>query len=580
MKRLITIVISFFSCIFISDAGNYDLDGLWQFRFDEGTRLEDVLDPSFTANDVMAVPCCFDVVSPYLKSRGTAQYRKAIYIDTPVLNAVWCIDGIGLRGSFYLDGKYVGMCNKPYSYFELPLGPLAAGEHVLYAAIDNNFDSEKQKLFLPYYDFYAFGGFYRGMELKFQTKKIQLDKILVRTKDYKTGLVELEICTLNSETPASLYSSVQFDGGKWIPVNFVNGKVVINVPNFKLWSPESPNLHSVRVRYQGSVVQTRFGIRTVSVKGHDILLNGEKIFLKGVNRHEQHPSFGAATPEQLMQLDINLIKSLGANFVRGAHYPQSQKFLDLCDENGILVWEESLGWGNKLDNIQDPEFVSLQISQTKDMVLRSMNHPSVIIFAFLNEVKSNCPEGKAIIDTLIKTVKAQNPGRLTTFACNRTKNDIANVNTDLISFNTYPGWFETIDISTSGLLKDVINQKLDTIIKYFRSRYGDKPILISEIGMCGIYGFRDSSAPQWTEEFQAEYVGDALDYALTSDEICGIALWHFADADSFHRSGGNIRGKPFAVNLAGLVDSYRHPKLVYKVVESKFKNTKYEKMVQ
>jgi len=572
MRRLITSAIVFFSAIFISDAKNYDLNGLWQFRFEAGAKLEEVSDPSFVANDVMTVPCCFDVVSPYLKSRGTAQYRKSIYLDTPTVNTIWCIDGIGLRGNFYVDGKFVGTCNEPYKYFEIPVGPLEAGEHILYAVIDNNFDSQRLKLFLPFYDFYAFGGFYRGMELKLQTKKLQLDNILVRTKDYKTGQVELEISTIDGKTPSSLSTSVQFDCGKWRPVNFVNGKAVLGVPDFKLWSPESPNLHSVRVKYQDSVVQARFGIRTVSVDGSNILLNGKRIFLKGVNRHEQHPSFGAATPQQLMQLDINLIKSLGANFVRGAHYPQSQKFLDLCDENGILVWEESLGWGNKLESIKDQEFVNLQINQTKDMVLRSMNHPSVIIFAFLNEVKSNCPEGKAIIDTLIKTVRDQDSGRLVTFACNRTKNDIANVNTDIISFNSYPGWFEDRDLSTPYLLKEIVNNKLDTIVTFFRSKYGDKPILISEIGICGIYGFRDSSAAQWTEEFQAEYVGDALDYALTSKEICGIALWHFADADSFHRSGGKIRGKPFAVNLAGLVDSYRRPKLVFNVVENKFKN--------
>lgn len=549
-----------------------DLNGFWHFRFDRGAVLEDVADPNFEANDLLNVPGCFDVLHKYNKQRGTAQYRKVISIDSPASNAFWCIDGMGLRGRFYVDGKEIGYSNVPYSYIVLPTGPLSAGRHVLSVALDNNFNPEKLKLFLPFYDFYAFGGFYHGMSLKLQTNRIQLDRVIVRTKDYKKGIVELELKALgDASLPSKFNAFVKFDDNEVASVKFEKGKSIVSVPNFKIWSPEMPNLHTVQVSYSGVSVKSRFGLRSIEVCGQDILLNGEKIFLKGVNRHESHPTFGAATPAQLMQSDISLIKELGANFIRCAHYQQSEAFLDMCDEAGLLVWEESLGWGNKLESLKDREFIDLQVRQTKAMVERSMNHPSIIIYAFLNEVKSNCKEGKSLVDTLVSTVKSMDSGRLTTFACHKTSDDIANVNTDIIAFNTYPGWFDKADLGSSESLENAITTEVDRIIRFFRTKYNNKPIMISEIGMCGIYGFRDETAPQWTENFQAEYIGKSLDYALSSKDLCGVAIWQFADADSYHRNGGAIRGKPFGINSAGIVDSFRRPKLVVNVVKEKYK---------
>lgn len=572
MKRIVVTVSLLLGICLAAAAQTISLDGCWQFRFDKGAVLEDVVSPSFEATDIMTVPGCFDVTRPYMKQRGTAQYRKIVNIEKAVTNAYWDIEGMGLRGSFYVDGRPIGTSCLPYSHLEFQTGPLTAGEHIFTAALDNNFDAEKLKLFHEFYDFYAFGGFYHGMSLKLQTQKVQLDRVLVRTRDINTGEVELELVMMgDAQCPETITAAVQFDGEKWANVKFHGGKAGICVPDFKLWSPEEPNLHTVRVKWQDVLAQSRFGIRSIETKGRDILLNGKKIYLKGVNRHESHPTFGAATPEQLMMSDVLQMKSMGINFVRGAHYQQSQRFLDICDEEGILVWEESLGWGNSKEQLADPEFIALQSEQTRIMVRQSMNHPSVIIFAFLNENRSDTKEGMDIINTLIDVIKAEDSGRLTTFACNRTSSDIGNKNTDIIAFNSYPGWISNRQAGTPENLKSMVNSGLDDIVRYFKDKYGEKPIIISEIGTCSIYGFRDETAAQWTEEFEAEYVGDAIDYALANPELSGITIWHFADADSFHRDGGGIRTKPLAQNLAGLVDAFRRPKLAAKVVEQKFK---------
>lgn len=553
------------------------LDGVWDFRFEEGKTLEDISTVDFNASDKMVVPGCFDVMQPYYRQRGTALYRKTICLNEAAPDAIWEIDGIGLRGVFYVDGKQVGYSAIPYSHIEFPTGPLAAGNHEFTAAIDNMLDHGKMKLFLPNYDFYAFGGFYRGMSLTIWKEKVQLDRVLVRTLDYKNGKVSLELGTLGGKAfPQKARASVSFDGKPWTEVVFVDSRAEMTVPDFKLWSTEAPNLHSVRVKYRDVTIQSRFGIRTVETRGKDILLNGKKIYLQGVNRHESHPSFGSATPKTLMQADIALIKSLGANFVRGAHYSQSQDFLDLCDENGLLVWEESLGWGNKASQMSDSEFISLQEQQTRTMVRRSFNHPSVIIFAFLNENKSNTPEGKALIDDLIGVIRSEDSGRLVSFACNqvdaKNTHDLGHQNTDIVSFNSYPAWIDAgRQAGSPEHMKSVIARDVQDMTNHFRKLYPDKPIIVSEMGTCGIYGQRDDAAAQWTEDFQAEYVGNVIDAVFAEEDITGLAIWHFADAPSYLRDGASVRVKPLALNLAGLYDQYRRPKAVTHTIRDKFR---------
>ena len=180
----------------------------------------------------------------------------------------------------------------------------------------------------------------------------------------------------------------------------------------QLWSPENPHLHTLEVQFGTDRMIERFGIRTVRTGKRCVLLNGKPIYLKGFNRHESHPEFGPATPEQVMIEDLQNLRDLHCNMVRGCHYSQDQRFLDLCDEFGMLVWEESLGWGNSAAQMADPEFRALQEQQTRLMVRNSINHPSGIIWAFLNEQDSSTPEGYAITEQLVRSIKEEDSSRI------------------------------------------------------------------------------------------------------------------------------------------------------------------------
>ena len=326
-------------------AGALSLNGLWDFRLEAGKTLEDLPAlPSFAADAKMVVPGAWDAMSHYYNVRGTGCYRRSFELAEDVVNAFLVVDGCCLRSKYWIDGREVGFSKLPWSKFEFATGPLKAGRHEIVAAVDSVVDNTKVKLFFDFYDFYAFGGFHHGVWLETQAKPVELRKIVVRTRDYRTGTVELE-ALYAQEGPADFTAAVSFDGGKPSDVAFKNRRATLKVPNFRLWSPETPNLHEVEVKVGASLTSgkdsaspltARFGIRTVGTAKKRITLNGKPVYLKGVNRHEAHYEFGATTPVQLMYEDIRNLKDLGGNFIRGAHYAQNDDFLTLCDELGVL----------------------------------------------------------------------------------------------------------------------------------------------------------------------------------------------------------------------------------------------------
>ena len=521
------------------------LDGTWDFRFEEDKILETAGDAGFSATDRMTVPGCWDTMPRWYMKHGTGLYRRTFTLEKPLKDAVLVVDGMGIRARFEVDGRDLGTHPYPYARLELPVGPLAAGEHTVFAAVDNVMEWPRVKLARPYYDFYFYGGFYHGVKIAERQPKV-----FVRTLDYRTGEIEIEV-----------------EG---------RGRERRFVPNFKLWSPEEPNLTTIEVAGR----PVRFGIRQVEARDRRIYLNGREIFLKGFNRHESEMTSGSATSETLMLQDIQRLKAAGGNFIRGAHYQQCERFLDLCDEMGVLVWEESLGWGNGQDyvngkfppnELKDPEFCDLQVHQTREMVRASFNHPSVIISGFLNECNSRLPACKTLVDRLIETVRAERTGRLVTFACNICSEDICCENVDLVSFNAYPGTIP-MEPGTPKMLKDSVSRAFTKRISDFRKRYPDKPIMVSESGVGAAYGAHDPNASTLTEEFQDEYLKDIFETLWANPDCVGFSIWQMNDGRTRERFDPKAVSSFFGGSLAGVFDQMRRPKMSLATVRDYFTN--------
>ena len=548
------------------------LDGLWDFRFEKGKTLEEVSLPAFEANDKMTVPGCWNAMSRYFNQHGTGCYRRTFELAADAVNAFLVVDGAGLRSRYWIDGREIGLSKLPWSKFEFATGPLAKGTHELVAAVDSVVDNRKVKLFWDFYDFYPYGGFHHGVWLDVQTKPVELRRVVVRTRDYKTGRVELEAQFAGADAPADFEAAVAFDGGAAQTVKFTGRRATLSVPGFKLWSHDAPNLHKVTVAYDGVAALARFGIRQVGTANGRVTLNGKHVYLKGVNRHESHYEFGVSTPVQIMYEDVQNLKDLGGNFIRGSHYAQCGAFLDLCDELGVLVWEESLGWGNKAKQLTDPEFCDLQEEETRLMVRNSINHPCVIVSAFLNEPDSDTKACKALVDRLLGVIRAEDTGHLATFACHRNLKDICHSNTDIIAYNTYPCWYSwEMETGSSEEMRRNIRACHEEIVAYFRKRYKDnRPIIVSETGVKADYGVRDPRGKaQYTEDHQAEYEKIMLEEMFAMKDIAGVAIWQFTDCKTYTRTRG-ARNRSYGVNTGGLYDLYRRPKLVVDEVRALF----------
>ena len=553
-------------------AESLSLDGSWEFRFEEGKCLEQIAvgSESRPYQDTIPVPACYDMMPKWYMKRGTGLYRRAFTLAKPMKDAVLVVDGMGVRAKFEMDGKDLGLHPYPYARLEIPVGPLAAGSHTIFAAVDNILSWPRVKMARPYYDFYLYGGFYHGVKLVEREPKV-----FVRTLDYKTGKVEVEV-----EDGGDSAVTLAFDGGQEVNVKLSNGRATITVPDFRLWSPAAPNLHrlSVQLSTLNFKLSTRFGIRQIEAKDRKIYLNGKELFLKGFNRHESDWLNGAATGEALMLQDIQRLKALGGNFIRGAHYQQCERFLDLCDENGVLVWEESLGWGNGQDyvnnnfppnELKDAEFCEMQVKETRDMVRASFNHPSVIIYGFLNECASQKPECKSLVDRLAETIRAENSGRLVTFACNVTDRDICCTNMDIVSFNAYPGTIPMVPGDKAALAKSVA-ETFNGIVARFRKRYPDKPIMVSESGCGGEFGRRGEYASPNTEEFQDEYLTDIFKTLWANPDVVGFSIWQLNDGRTRERFGGKAVSAMFGGSVSGVFDRLRRPKLSAETVRFYF----------
>jgi beta-glucuronidase len=337
----------------------------------------------------------------------------------------------------------------------------------------------------------------------------------------------------------------------------------VEVPGAALWSPQEPNLHRLHVRLGEDDLRERVGIRQVRAEDRQILVNGRPVRLLGFNRHELHPLFGHGQPEQCLVQDVQLLKDMGCNFVRGSHYPQDRNFLDLCDETGLCVWCESIGWGHTAEHLNDRRFLDAQKQNMDEMVAAAANHPSVILWGLLNEGSSHDPNCRSGYEELIRHLRSLDATRPVTFASNHPFDDRCYDLADVISINVYPGWYHGSLAEVPAFLDKVCAQQ-------DAAGWSRKPILISEIGAEAIYGWRDWNEDRWTEQYQAKLHELVIRHLFTErHRVCGLALWLFNDFRSTE-TVQRILGRGRGFNNKGVVDEYRRPKLSYEVVKRLF----------
>lgn len=541
------------------------LDGLWDFAFQEGVLFREEQCSKIEFHDVTTVPSCFDLQNICRGLRGTGFYRRRVRVHKGRIRLV--CRGFGFLLSVYWDGRKIGESNLTYS--EVPFDFLSEeeGEHELLLAVSNLYDASAAPLIHPFYDFYGYGGLYRSVELH-QLPDWSVDRAEVRIVDAESGKIRVRL-RLSGNLPERCPAAFSLDGAPFQEqlLDSAEPEMELQMENRELWSPEHPVLHTVTVRTPFSSVTERFGLRTVKTEGKKLLLNGKEIRLKGICRHEAHVLFGVSLPPSLILEDVRLLKDLGCNFVRCVHYPQDSRFLDLCDELGLLVWEETLGWGNPPEHFRNPAFAAAQKAQAHRLIEKSINHPSIIIWGFLNEGHSNSPETDTLYSELAEILRSARDGRLISYATMFPDDDRSLALADIISVNRYPGWYAS-NPDLPRPLKE-IEAEMDRLLKSLAKRgFGNRPVLISEIGAGAIPGWHDTFHVHWSEEYQADYVRESCRVILGNPEFLGLAVWHFSDCRTYASARALCR--PRSLNNKGVLDEYRRPKLAYDVLKQAY----------
>jgi len=253
--------------------------------------------------------------------------------------------------------------------------------------------------------------------------------------------------------------------------------------------------------------------------------------------------------------DLQLLKQLGGNCFRGSHYPQSEEFLDLCDRTGVMIWEESLGWGNREFSLTDPDFQEKQKRETRKAALASINHPCIILRGFLNEAGTHLETAKPLVKALADILHEVDPATPVTFATDKAQKDVCLEYVDVISFNTYPCWYSGNE--DEFMNHDEFKRVMDGLVEFAsQEQYINKPVIISEVGAEAIPGLRGGQ--RWSEEYQAELHEALVRRVIEDERFSGTFIWQFCDARTFAGSAAQTKAGNF--NFKGALDSHRVPK--------------------
>lgn len=390
------------------------LDGQWAFRYYENVHDfdEGVLEADEPLTDSIRVPSNLQ-----MKGYGQKQYTNVNYpipFDPPYvpdenpaglyirdfeLPGAW--DGQkkrlvfeGVNACFYvwLNGQFVGYSkvSRMPSEFELD-AYLKEGKNRLAVLVLKWCDGT----YLEDQDAWRFTGIFRSVYVTARPEEA-IEDIFVRT-DVDLGAKTADIrAELKTFSPAKVHCVLLDQDGYTIEEKTIEvkgeGTAAFHLEHPILWNAELPYLYTLLLCCGGLYTAVKVGVRDVRVKDGVFLLNGEPIKIKGVNRHDSHPEFGQAIPYEHMKRDVLLMKRHNVNAVRCSHYPNDTRFLDLCDEFGLYVIDETDlechgGYSAKEWDYftEAPEFKASFIDRIERMVERDKNHPSIIMWSLGNE---------------------------------------------------------------------------------------------------------------------------------------------------------------------------------------------------
>ncbi|WP_283680246.1 beta-glucuronidase [Lentilactobacillus sp. Marseille-Q4993] len=576
------------------------LDGLWDFKFDpkqEGnaqnwtTGLSDAVK--------MPVPASFN---DFFTKKEEREYAGDFWYSTKFFVPKELEDKqVGIRfgaathrATVYVNGTEIRSHEGGFLPFTADITSVAkfGTENIVAIKINNELHRDAlpagdtitlengSKMVKPFFDFYNYSGLNRSVHLVAQPKTSVID--------YSTTFdVSASHATVNYQveiegTADVAVKLIDEDGNEVANAQGAAGKLEVDNP--KLWNVRDAHLYTIKIQLlqNGNAIDEytdEIGLRKIEIKGHQILVNGKEVYLRGFGRHEDSIYAGRAFDLNVERKDVELMEWTGANSFRTSHYPYDEEAYRFADREGFMVIDEVPAVGFKMaaasflggldasffDGDWTDELQKKHLDQIHDMILRDKNHPSVFAWSLFNEPDTSTDSAVPYFEKVFEDTKDLDPQhRSRTFTLNEDDTFEASKCKqfpDIFLLNRYPGWYHKwgfeISDGEAGLRREMDQWQNSDI---------DKPMIYTEYGADTQPGLHKLPSIMWSEEYQTEVLemfGRVFD---SYDFIRGEQVWNFAD---FQTVEGNMRVNG---NKKGIFTRDRQPKAAAFFLKNRWEN--------
>ena len=565
----------------------------------EPTSPADLAEFSFENGLVLEVPGDWNTQDPRLVFyQGTVWYKRTFdFVTQPGDRTFLYFGAANYMSSVYVNGRLVGQHEGGFTPFNFDVTDvIKQGENLLVVKVDNRRTAED--IPTPTTDWHNYGGLTRDVMLV-HVPETHLSRWELRLRDEPGEMIVGFVDVAGPELPAPVRVEIPELDIRFETVTDAMGHVEILIPaRPERWSPKTPRLYEVTISTGTHRVKDSVGFRTIAVRGTEILLNGEPIFLRGISVHnETLDGGGRANTVAHAEETLGLAKELGCNFVRLAHYPHPDAMARVADRLGLLVWAElPVYWAVDFEN---EKTLALGQQMFSELIARDRNRASVILWSLGNET----PPSEArdhFFSELAKHVRSEDPSRLLTAALLTGQevlqpfllkyylpatlgwvrdewifqiDDGLEKIVDVPAINQYFGWYYSGGIAavtplTAEHARRVMLDNMDRI--QFVTGEG-KPLVVSELGAGAKFGLHASSDEirVYSEEYQSEVYERQLSMLSDQSTVRGMSPWVLKD---FRAPLRLYQGVQDHWNRKGLVSELGERKAAFGVLQAHYQS--------
>lgn len=540
--------------------GLVELNGVWKFKVDSGNGFEEKwFESSLTNTMDMVVPATYNdlnILQALREHDGLVWYERDFTLPYYMLNErlVLRFGAATHVAKVYINGKVVTEHKGGFLPFEVEINDyLKRGNNRLtivannivepsVASEESNEEIEKNKQYLhnhlPYSETYNYASLHQPVKIYTTPKTYIKDVAIVTSFNNETGYVQYSVDVVGEHEDIRV--SI-FDESRYQKAITEGAEKTLLIRDVELWEPLDAYLYHLKVEvlHEDQVVdvyEMPFGIRTVEVKEGQFLINNKPFYFKGFGKHKDSPFSSRGINEPVNVLDFNLMKWMGANSFRTAHYPFSEELMRLADRMGFVVigetpaagldsylqasnFEDKEEWGNR-------EITQLHQEIVQDYIDRDKNHPSVVMWSIANDPYLEWESAYDYFEPLVEIARESDPQNrpvtiVTHYGIDYETERIANL-TDVISLNRY--FLE--DITSEGLKKTA--ETLRREFSEWSEKFSNKPIFMSEYGLDSASGMKAIKDELFTEKYQVQFLEMYHKIFDQQELLIGEHIWNFA----------------------------------------------------